>query len=51
MKLYELNTKLLKAQQERIDTLTSDLEFFKDLCRKLSAPIKKEKKTSKTSKT
>ena len=47
MKLYELNIKLLKAQQQQIETLTHDLEIFKDLCKKLSAPIKKEKKKKK----
>ena len=40
MKLYALNTELLKAQQEKIEALEHDLEFFKDLCKKLSAPIK-----------
>tara|TARA_R100000781_G_scaffold112105_1_gene79059 strand:- start:163 stop:315 length:153 start_codon:yes stop_codon:yes gene_type:complete len=47
MKLYELNTKLLKTQQERIDQLERDNAFWRDLCKKLSQPIKHKKTNSK----
>jgi len=47
MKLYELNTKLLKSQQTRIDALERDVAFWRDLCKKLSQPIKPKKAKSK----
>ena len=39
-----LNTMLLKQQQERIIELEQKVKFYRDLCSKLSMPIKKEKK-------
>ena len=47
MKLYELNTKLLKSQQKRIDQLERDNAFWRDLCKELSLPIKPKKAKSK----
>ena len=47
MKLYELNTKLLKSQQKRIDQLERDIAFWRDLCKKLSLPTKHKKAKSK----
>jgi len=44
MNMSQLNTKLLKTQQERIDILEAENKFFKELCKKLSAPIKKTEK-------
>jgi len=39
-----LNTYLLKKQQEEILELTTQLEFFMNLCKELSAPIEKPEK-------
>lgn len=39
-----LNTLLLKAQQMQIEDLKKELDFFRNLCSKLSTPTKDKAK-------